>query len=201
MNRTPRIAATATMVALVLHGFVPGWASTGASIEGSVQIPCDPSRVAQVAVVQIRPVAGGAVTTLTVDSSTGEFATAEVPEGEYDVFAIGTDGQPLSREPKRLVLASGPNKVFLTFQPPGCGEPDSDYDGVPDAADACPDSPRGAEVGTDGCPTPGKKGSGRKSGLEDWQMSLIYFGVVGVIAVAVANDDDDDEDPASPTQP
>ncbi len=34
----------------------------------------------------------------------------------------------------------------------GCPDPDNDGDGVNDAADLCPDTPRGVEVGADGCP-------------------------------------------------
>jgi hypothetical protein len=183
------------MIAVVFHCSLSTSAATGATIEGIVEIPCDPSRVSEVASVQIRPVSGGSATAVTVDSSTGKFVVPELTEGEYELIAIDADGKPLSPEPKRLLLSNGLNTVILSMQPPGCDERDSDRDGVSDAMDSCPNSPPGTAVGTDGCPLQGKQNSGQKGGLKDWHLTLIYFGVVGAIVIAL---DDDDEDPASP---
>jgi hypothetical protein len=77
------------------------------------------------------------------------------------------------------------------MQPPGCGEQDSDLDGVADTVDSCPNSPAGTAVGIDGCPSQGEK----KGGLKAWHLSLIYIGVVGAVVLALY---DDDEEPASP---
>ena len=189
----PRTTAVLTMIAMVFHYSLPTLAAT-ATIEGTVEVPCDPSRVSEVAVVQIRPVSGGSAATVAVDSSTGTFLIEDLTEGEYELIAIDADGQPLSPEPKRLTLLEGSNPVLLSMQPPGCGEQDSDRDGVSDAVDSCPNTPPGTAVGVDGCPSQGKKKPGGKGGLKDWHITLIYFGVVGAVIVAL----DDDEDPASP---
>ena len=193
MNWIPRSTAVLTIFAVIFHSSFLSLAANGATIEGVVKIPCDPSRVSDVAIVQIRPVVEGAVTSVAVDPSNGTFVGSGLAEGEYELFAIGTDGKPLSPEPQKLLLKDGPNTVILSMQPPGCGEQDSDFDGVADSLDSCPDSPRGTAVGTDGCALPGKAKSGRP--LKDWQVSLIYFGVVGGVILAL---DDDDEEPATP---
>jgi hypothetical protein len=192
MYGVSRTIAVMTTVAVVFSGSLPTLAAAEATIEGTVKVPCDPSRVSDIALVHLRPVAGGTTKTVLVDSSTGEFSESGLTEGEYEVVAIGGDGKPLSPEPMSLQLVAGTNTVVLSMQPPGCGEQDSDLDGVPDAADACPDTPTGTAVGTDGCPSTG----GKKPGPKPWKLSLIYAGVVaGLILVLY---DDDDEEQASP---
>ena len=190
----PRMTAVVTMSVVVFHCSLPTLAATGATIEGTVKIPCDPSRVSEVASVQMRPLSGGSAATVAVDASTGTFLGSGLTEGEYELIAIGADGKPMSPEPKRLLLHNGSNMVVLSMQPPGCGEQDSDRDGVSDAMDSCPDSPPGTAVGTDGCPLQGKNKHGEKRVLKDWHLTLIYFGVVGAVILAV----NDDDDPASP---
>ncbi len=194
-----RTTAVVTMVAVVFHCSLSTLAVTEATIEGTVAVPCDPSRVSEIASVQIRPVSGEPAATVDVDSSTGKFHSAGLTEGEYEVIAIGADGKPLSPKPMSLLLRAGSNTVVLSMQPPGCGEPDSDLDGVPDTVDSCPDTPSGTTVGTDGCPSQDGKKSGKKDGLKDWHLTLIYVGVVGAIIFAL--DDDDRERQGSPSQP
>ena len=174
MYRIARSTAVLTMVAVVLHCSLPALAASEARIDGTVEVPCDPSRVAEVALVHIRPVSGDAVTTVLVDPTTGKFNAQGLTDGEYDFIVIGGDGEPLTPEPTRLVVHGGVNAVVLSMEPPGCGEQASE--GVP--------------AGT----TPGEK-----KRLKDWQLSLIYVGVVGVLILAMQ--DDDDERPASPSSP
>ena len=202
MYRVP-CTSVAVMLAVVLYSLAPVLAATAAAIEGTVTIRCDPSKIGEVASVQIWPVAGGATTTVPVDSTTGAFRVAEIAEGQYELVAMGVDGDPLSPEAKRFVLTTGLNKVFLSIRPPGCEEQDADGDGVADAADSCPDTPPGTAVGTDGCPTQGGKKARKRDPIPDWQVTLMYFGVVGVVAVVLDSDSDsdDDEAPASPMQP
>jgi hypothetical protein len=177
MHRIPRTTAVATMIALAVHCCLPALATDGATIEGTVQTPCDPSKVGEVASVQIQPVDGGSATTVPVDPSNGSFALGSVTEGEYELIAIGVDGEPLSLEPMKFTVVGGLNKVFLTMRPPGCDEQEPD---------------RGKQ----------KPRKGKKDGLENWQITLIYFGVVGLVALALDDDDDDDdEQQASPSQP
>jgi hypothetical protein len=183
------------MIAVVFHCSLTTLAVEEATIEGTVQVPCDPSRVSDIALVQIWTVSGELAATVEVDSSTGMFRGAGLTEGEYEVIAIGADGEPLSPKPMSLLLRAGPNTVVLSMQPPGCGEQDSDFDGVPDAMDSCPSSPPGTAVGTDGCSSEGERKPGKKDGLKAWQLTLIYVGVVGVIILALY---DDDEERASP---
>jgi hypothetical protein len=170
MRLIVRATAVATMIAMTFHGSLPALAST-ATLQGTVETPCDPSRVGDVVAVQMRPVSGGSVATAVVDPSTGKFVIADLTAGEYELLAIGADGQPLSPETKRLTLVDGPNPVVLSLQPPGCGEQVSDGDG-------------------------GKKAGGGAA-LETWQLTLIYVGVVGAVILAL-DALDDDEDPASP---
>jgi hypothetical protein len=186
--------AVVTVVALALQCSLPTLAATGATIEGTVEIPCNPSRVSEVISVQIRSVSGESASTVAVDSPDGTFRISGLEEGEYELIAIGVDGKPLSPEPKRLLVSNGLNTVVLSMQPPGCGEQDSDRDGVPDSMDSCPESPPGTAVGDDGCPLEDQKKPGGKRGLKDWQITLIYVGVVGLIVLAVGTDD---EEPAS----
>ena len=168
-----RTTAAVTMVAVVFHCSLSTLAVTDATIEGTVAVPCDPSRVSEIASVQIRPVSGEPAATVDVDSSTGKFHSAGLTEGEYE--------------------------VIVSMQPPGCGEQDSDLDGIPDTVDSCPNSPPGTAVGIDGCPSQDGKKSGKKDGLKDWHLTLIYVGVVGAIILAL--DDDDRERQGSPSQP
>jgi hypothetical protein len=173
MYRISRTTAVATIVAVVFHGSLSTLAAPEATIKGTVEVPCDPSRVSEVAVVYIRPVSGGAVATVVVDSTTGKFHGAGFTEGEYEFIVIGTDGKPLSPEPTKLVLQEGLNAVVLSMQPPGCGEQEAD---------------------------PGQSATTprEKDGLKDWQLTLIYVGVVGGVILALS---DDDEEPASPFLP
>jgi hypothetical protein len=192
-----RTTAVVTLIALVFHCSLSTLAATGATIEGTVQTPCDPSKVSEVGSVRIQPVSGGAATTVAVDPSTGKFLVSELTEGQYELIAIGADGEPLSPEPQKLLLREGSNKIILSMRPPGCVEQDSDGDGISDEFDACPDSPPGTEVGADGCPLKGTTEPVKKKVLEDWKITLIYFGVVGVVAFALG----DGEDGASPSRP
>ena len=162
MYRISRMSAVVTMIAVVFHCSLPTLAAPEATIEGTVEVPCDPSRIGEVASVQIRPVSGGSTTTVAVDSSTGAFVSPGLAEGEYELIAIGADGKRLSPEPKRLSVHDGLNSVVLSMQPSGCGEQEK---------------------------TPGAKG-----GLKQWQVTLIYLGVIGAVVFAL----NDDEDPASP---
>jgi hypothetical protein len=163
------------MVAMVFHGSPALLAETEATIYGTVEIPCDPSRIREVALVYIRPVSGEGMTTVVVDPSTGEFRGSGFTAGEYEFVVIGEDGQPLVPEPTKLTVAEGMNSVILTMEPPGCGE-----------------------EGTD--PAAGEGQPGKKQGLKDWQLTLIYVGVVGAVIFALSQDDDD-ERPASPSGP
>jgi hypothetical protein len=190
MYWVPRTIAVATVLAVVFYSSVPALAAPGATITGTVEIPCDPSRVSEVVSVQIRPVPDGPVVTAAVDAPSGRFLKSGLTEGEYDFMVIGADGDPLSPEPKRLQLREGWNEVILSMQPPGCGEQDLDRDGVPDSVDSCPTSPPGTVVGKDGCLVQGEQG-----GLKDWQLTLIYVGVVGAAILVL---DLGDEEPASP---
>ncbi len=168
MYSIPRTTAAVTMIALVLHGSLPALAATGATIEGTVQVPSDPSRVSEVASVRIRPVSGGAAATVTVDPSTGAFRGPGLTEGEYELVAIGTDGEPLSPEPKRLLLRNGLNRVALSMQPPGSSDPQ------------------------------GAKKPRKKARLKNWHLTLIYVGVVAVIILALEDDDEDRASPVEP---
>lgn len=158
MYLTSRTTAVATTIAVMVHCLLPAWAATEATIEGTLKMPCDPSRVSEVASVQVRPVSEGSPATVPVDPTTGEFRIPGLTEGEYDLVVIGSDGMPLSPEPERLVLRAGVNKVVFSLEPPGCGETE---------------------------PTREKK----KDGLEDWHLTLIYFGVVGAAVIALDNDE------------
>jgi hypothetical protein len=154
------------MVAVVFHCSLSTLAATEATVVGTVEVPCDPSRVSEVALVHIRPVSGEAVTTVTVDSSTGKFRSPGFTAGEYEFIVIGADGKPLSPEPTRLVLVDGLNSVVLSMQPPGCGEQGSG-------------------------PAQGEK----KDGLKAWHLTLIYVGVVGAIILALHDDDEEQASP------
>jgi hypothetical protein len=180
MHRVLRATALVTVIAMVAQLSVPALAANEVTVEGTVQIPCDPSLVSEVALIQLRPVSGGTGRTVPVDSSTGKFDIPDLTEGEYELIAIGVDGQPLSPEAKKLTLGAGSNQVVLSFDPPGCGEPVAEGDEAPDAE--------------------GKKKPRRKSGLKDWHLTLMYFGVVTAAAL-ILYDDDDDEDQASPMAP
>jgi hypothetical protein len=195
MSWIPRTFSVFVIIAVVVHCSLPAVAANGATIQGTVKTPCDPSRASDVVSVQIRRVPGGSAATAVVDSSTGAFRLSGLTEGEYELIAIGTDGEPLSPEPKKLVLVSGLNTIVLSMQPPGCGDQDADGDGVPDALDSCPDTPPGEAVGTDGCPVQGGKRPGGKRGLKDWQVTLVYLGAIGAIVLAL---DAIDEEEASP---
>ena len=166
MNWISRTTAVATLVAVVIHGSLSPLAATGATIDGTVEVPCDPSRVSEVALVIVQPVSGGSPLTVDVDPSTGEFHSSEWKEGEYDLVAIGADGQPLTPDPTRVVLQNGRNAVVLSLQPPGC------------------------EKTAEGEQQPGEKG-----GLKAWQLSLIYVGVVGAVILALYNDDEEQASP------
>ena len=192
MHWASRTTAVVTMVAVVFQfSLSPLAATEEARIEGTVTVPCDPSRVSGIASLVIRPVSGEPPAIAEVDPSTGEFRIAGMTEGEYEVIAIGADGTPLSPNPMSLLLIAGLNTVVLSMQPPGCGGQDSDLDGVPDTSDSCPDSPPGTAVGTDGCAGEGKK----KDGLKAWQLTLIYVGVVGAVILALYNDDEEQASP------
>jgi hypothetical protein len=173
MNRISRTIAVVAMVAVLFHGSVSTLAAE-TTIDGIVEVPCDPSRVSEVAFVLVRPVSGESVTTVIVDSSTGRFRESGFTPGDYDFVVIGMDGKPLVPEPTKLEVVEGLNAVVLTMQPPGCGEQGS--------------------VGA-----PGEEKPGEKKSLKDWQLSLIYVGVVGAIILALY--DDDDEPASSPSQP
>ena len=177
MHRTPRSTAVAASIALLIHVALPALAATGATIEGTVQIPCDPSMVGEVVLVQVRAVSGGSLTTIPVDAETGTFRSPELTEGEYELLALGADGKPLTPEPKKLLLGAGVNEILVSLRPPGCGEQVTDSAG-------------GRE----------KKFYKNKKGLKDWQLTLIYVGVVTGIVLAVDNEADDEES-ASPSQP
>lgn len=177
MHREFRTTALATTIAVLFQLAVPALAAN-ATLEGTVELPCDPARVGEVAVIQLRPASGGPGRTADVDSSTGKFVIPDLTEGEYTLFAIGVDGQSMSPEPKKLTLAAGSNQIVLSFEPPGCGERAEAQD------------------------IEGKKKARGKSGLKDWHLTVMYFGVVTAIALVVYNDDDDDdEDSASPMTP
>lgn len=176
MHGTRRAAATLAVLAMVVQGLLPALAAEAATIKGTVQIPCDPSMVAEVVSVYVMPEAGGSVTMIPVDPSTGEFVSTDLVEGTYELLPLGADGQPLVPEAKELVLVAGANEIIVSIEPPGCGEQVADPAG---------------EQGTQPPKT--------KKGLKDWQLSLIYVGVV--IAIVLAVDTDSDDDPVSPTQP
>jgi hypothetical protein len=169
MSGTRRKTATLALLGLVFQGLLPAMAANPATLEGTVQIPCDPSMVGDVASVYMRALSGGAITTIPVDPETGAFRSPELTEGEYEVFAMGLDGLPLTPEPKKLVLVAGANQIVVSIRPPGCDE---------QAAD------------------PGKKAGKNRKGLEDWKMTLIYAGAITAIVLAV--DTDAEEEPASP---
>jgi hypothetical protein len=194
-----RTVSVVTAVALVSYCSFPALALTETTIEGTVKIPCDPSRLSDVAAVQIWSVSEGSIETVIVDSSTGAFRSSNLTEGEYKLIVIGADGKPLSPEPMTSLVREGLNTIVLTMQPPGCGEPDSDLDGVPDTVDSCPDTSSGTAVGADGCPSQDGEKSGKKDGPKGWHLTLIYIGVVA--AVILVLDDDDGERPATAFQP
>jgi hypothetical protein len=126
MIRSSRATAILATIALVFQLSLPAWAAPGTTLEGTVQIPCDPSRLDEVASVLIRPVSGGADAIAAVDPATGEFSAADLTAGVYELVVIGTDGVPLSPEPTNLAIVEGPNQVALNLQPPGCGEQDAE---------------------------------------------------------------------------
>lgn len=126
MIRSSRTISVLAAIALMLQLSLPAWAAPGATLEGTVKIPCDPSRLGDVASVMIRPVSGGAASTVVVDPATGGFSGSELSEGAYELVVVGVDGVPLSPEPTALSIVDGPNEVVLTLQPPGCGEPGSE---------------------------------------------------------------------------
>jgi hypothetical protein len=132
MYRILRTTAVVTMIAVVFQCFLPALAATGPTLEGIVQIPCDPSRVSEVASVRMQPVSGETAATVAVDPSTGAFLSPELTEGEYELTAIGADGNPLAFEPTKVLLASGANKVVLSLEPPGCGENPDAKNGLKD---------------------------------------------------------------------
>jgi len=168
MNRVARTIALVTVIAVAFPGFPSTRAATGANLQGIVQIPCDPSRLSEVAAVRLQPASGGSATTVVVDPSTGRFVGRELAEGKYELVALGADGEPLMQESTKVSLDAGPNTVILALEPAGCGEPGQEGGGV------------------------------SKGGLKDWQLTLIYFGVVGAVILALS---DDDEEPASPFSP
>lgn len=174
MSGTRRTTATLALLGLLIQGLLPAMAAEPATLEGTVQIPCDPSKVADIASVYLRARSGGAITTLPVDPETGAFRGTELTEGEYEVFTLGIDGLPMTPEPKPLALVAGPNQIVVSIEPPGCGEQAADPDG-----------------------DPAKKAGKNKKGLEDWKITAIYAGVIGAIVLAV-DTDTDEEPPASP---
>jgi hypothetical protein len=169
-----RTIALLIVIVLVLPGLPTTRAETGATLEGFVRIPCDPSRLSEVVAVRVQPRSGDSATTLPVDPSTGRFVGQGLSEGEYELVALDSEGQPLNQKSTTLLLESGPNAVVLTLEPAGCGEPASQQ----------------------GSGASGAGTSGAKRSLKDWQLTLIYFGVVG--AVILALNYDEDEEPASP---
>lgn len=125
MQRISHMTALTTVIALVFYCSVPSLAAPGATLEGTVKTPCDPSRVSDVVALRVQPVSGGPVTTVVIDASTGAFASPELDPGEYEITSIGVDGAPLSAEPTRLTLVEGVNPIVLSLNPPGCGEPEA----------------------------------------------------------------------------
>lgn len=177
MHRTSRSTAMLALIALVVPGLLPALATTTATIEGTVQIPCDPSMVGEVVSVQVRPVGGGSVTTIPVDPSSGTFRSPELTEGEYELLALGADGEPLTPEPKKLLLGAGVNQILVSLRPPGCVEQGAD--------------PAGGRK---------KKFYKNKKGPKDWKLTLLYVGAITAIVLAVDNEASDEES-ASPSQP
>lgn len=167
-----RTNALVTALAVLLQGSIASFAADGATLEGRVEVPCDPSRVSEVAAVRIRPAEGGAPITVPVYGESGDFLGAGMSAGEYVLDAIDADGNALTPEPKRLVLQEGANQVVLSFEPPGCDET---------AGDAKPGPPQG-----------------RRGGFPEWKLSLIYVGAVGALALAL---DDRGDEPISPFIP
>lgn len=176
MHGTRRAAAALAVLAMVFQGLLPALAAESATVKGTVQIPCDPSMVAEVISIYVKPESGGSVTMIPVDPSTGEFLGTELVEGTYELLPLGADGQPLVPEPKQLVLAAGDNEIVVSIEPPGCGEQAADPAGEQDT-----------------------KLPKTKKGLKDWQLSLIYVGVV--IAIVLAVDTNADDEPVSPSVP
>ncbi|MBT8403563.1 MAG: hypothetical protein KJP18_06880 [Gemmatimonadetes bacterium] len=126
MIRSSRATAVLATIALVFQLSLPAWGAPGTTLEGTVRIPCDPSRLGEVASVLIRPASGGADVISAVDPATGGFSGADMTAGVYELVVIGTDGVPLSPEPTNLAIVEGPNEVVLNLQPPGCGEQGSE---------------------------------------------------------------------------
>jgi hypothetical protein len=168
-----RTIALVTVIVMALSGLPATWAETGATLEGFVRIPCDPSRLSEVAAVRVQPASGGSATTVDVDPSTGRFVAQGLTEGTYELIALDAEGQPLNQKSTTLVLETGPNPVVLNLEPAGCGQASPQGDG-----------------------TSGAGAAGGQRSLKDWQLTLIYFGVVGVVILALS--DDEDEEPASP---
>lgn len=168
MHRNSRMTTVVTLIAVAAYGLLPALAAGEVSVRGTVEIPCDPSRLGEVVSVSIRLVPDGTPVTVPVDPETGVFGAKRLTPGEYELFALDADGQPLSPEPLRLGLAEGVNAVKLELSPPGCEEQAQDE--------------------------PLKKRRNKR--LEDWQITLIYFGAIGALAIAL-----DDEDSASPMMP
>jgi hypothetical protein len=170
MNRIARSIALVTAIAVTVPGFLSTLAAAGASLDGIVQIPCDPSRLSEVAAVRLQPVAGGSATTVVVDPATGKFVAEDLAEGEYKLVAVGLEGDPMGTG--SLSVTAGDNTIILTLEPPGCVASDAAVEGAADTPAA-----------------------GGKAGLKDWQLTLIYVGAVGAVILALS---DDDEEPASP---
>jgi hypothetical protein len=71
MDRLSRMFVVVIMIAIVFHSSLPALAAGGATVEGTVAVPCAPSRVSEVVSVRIRPVSGGAVAAVAVDPTNG----------------------------------------------------------------------------------------------------------------------------------
>lgn len=183
MHWIPRKTAIVIMIAVGFQAPVSAMAATGATIEGTIEIPCDPSRVKEVASIRITPVSGGESVTVPADPSTGVFVAPGLSEGAYDLQALGTEGLSLSPGPTRVLARSGLNTLLVSMRPPGCGGLDTDRNGVLNAGAG------------------GSRQAGNTVGLKMWQNMLIVAGFLAVAVVAHENRDDADGVVVSPFQP
>ena len=91
------------------------------------------------------------VTGVATDDSAGALTTAE----EIVLEDVGPGLLEIRVEPYLIVDAAFGATYTLVAEVSGeAPPPDGDQDGVPDAADLCPDTPVGTEVDDEGCPIP-----------------------------------------------